>query len=300
MRYYYFIFISILIFSLSVFSESEWAGAFMRVGIDPSVMAMGFSGVTFAPSSTSSYWNPSILGFSKGVSISSSMTKLSMDRRLYYGLVSVSLGGSAGFGGGWLRGEVVNIDLRDYDGDKYGSFDYPQDAFLFSFGRSFGSIFGVGLTYIQHHYNLNRIHANGSQLNIGFLTNYRGFRAGLAIDNLYSKLDWDVASSFSVGRNEKFPLRVRIGSGVNVYDERITVVGEMWLINSIRKSFHLGAEVRVSDDIVLRGGINNGDVTIGGGCKFQLSHGSILIDYSYIQDSLGISPGNSISLSYIF
>jgi len=289
-----------MVFSLSVFAEGEWAGGFMRVGIDPSVMAMGFSGTTFAPSSTSSYWNPAILGFNKGASLTSSMTRLSMDRRLYYGLVSVSLGGSAGVGGGWLRGKVVDIDLRDSNGNKYGSFDYLQDAFLFSFGRSFGNIFGAGITYVQHHYDLNRVHANGSQLNVGVLANYKGFRAGFAIDNLYSKLDWDSVSMFSVGRNEKFPLRVRIGSGVNAYEERITVVGEIWLMNNKRRSFHLGAEAIISDDIVLRCGINDGNITFGGGFRFNLSKGSILIDYSYIQDSMGVSPGNSISLSYIF
>ncbi|MGQ9705411.1 MAG: hypothetical protein ACUVWP_00200 [bacterium] len=300
MRNYCSIFLILFFLFSNGLTDGNWAGGFMRVGIDPAVMALGFAGTTLAPLSTSTYWNPALLAFCDKSSVSTSMTRLSMDRRLYYGLVAARLGENAGFGGGWLRGEVIDVDLRDYDGDKYGSFDYPQNAFIFSFGRSIVDIVGVGITYIYHHYKLYRVHANGSQLNIGLLTNYKGFRVGFTVDNLYSKLDWDSVSIFSTGRDEKFPIRFKIGSGLITYNSRIKIIGEFWLMKDRRGSFHLGTEANLSDDITLRGGINDGDVTFGGGFRFNLSKGSILIDYSYIQDCLGMTAGNSISLSYIF
>ncbi|RLC41996.1 MAG: hypothetical protein DRH51_01845 [Candidatus Coatesbacteria bacterium] len=299
MRKFVSLFVFLLLSNIAM-ADGGRAGAFMRVGVDPVVMAMGFSGTTYAPSVSSSYWNPAILGFNESNALTASMTRLSMDRMLYYSLVAVNLGEAGGIGGGWIRGEVKDIDARNTKGNKFDTFNYPQDGFLFSFGRSFGGIVGVGVTYVQHHYDLYDVKANGSQLNVGCLFDYKGFRAGFTIDNLYSNLDWDAVSMFGVGRNEKFPLRFRAGSGIRLLDGRLVSTGEVWFTRDVDTTYHLGAEVWASEDIVFRGGLNDGNFTMGGGLRFAMSKVKLNIEYSYIKDNLDVADGHSVAIVFLF
>jgi hypothetical protein len=291
--------ITLFLFSISFSLEGEGKpGAHFRLGFGAREFAMGGAGTAISEGPLALYWNPALTTIDNKFSFESSMVSLSMDRHLYYALGGVSIGKGATITGGIISAITQDIDERDTRGQKTGEFDYPQHSFCLAFTPAFSKYFNVGVGLRVHRYNLYDVMGSGVSIDVGVSSRPLSFlQLGLFIGDVWSSLQWDSTGLYSVGRDEKFPLSMRLGAGLFTFEDRLIISGEVWKSEGDEASFHLGAEGWILDYLALRGGINHNRINYGAGFEYPLKGDALFyLDYAYIQDNFNINNGHVVSL----
>lgn len=264
-----------------------YAGSFIRVGLGARARAMGGAFVGLAADSYSGYYNPAGLANLETREVTFSYRNLALDREFLYAGFATKLPPSAGLLIGWLHAGVNDIDGRDFAGNHTQSISNSQNAFLFAFGlKVSGKInIGVGGTLLRESFpELSGIGANGFGLNIGIHARpVRNLSIGASIRDVKARYSWNSESLYERGSSttNNFPVVYTLGAGW--FYERIstTLVLDVFKNSKSDPGYHVGFENSNIDRFVIRGGINNGDLTAGFGIVFPFVKSTGYLNYAF-------------------
>jgi len=281
--------------------QGGMAGAFLRLPPDARSSAMGGAYTSIAEGGCAPIWNPAVLGYTEGYTVETSLAKLSMGRNLGYISGVAELPGNAGMGGGWIRAWVNDLPRYDEGGSMTGQFSFSQNAFFVSFGRRIIPQLSAGLTLKFFYHFLDDVGATGLSFDIGVMAKpLSGLTLGLVFQDIKGKESWESGYMYGIGKEDELPMTIRGGGSYSLFNGRFLLALEASGQLNRSPKYHFGVQVLPKEDLALRAGYDNGLWTIGGGLAFPFNGLSLGLDYAYTQDSLSVSAGHRLSLSFNF
>lgn len=311
----------LLCLNATVSAQSGTAGAFLRVGVGARAKAMGDAYTALATGVEATYYNPASLPHLEKKELNLSIRRLSLDRSFtFVGLavpIEPKVNGESGttikggFSLAWLRAGVGDIDGRNSDGRQIGDISNSENAFLFSFALHPTEMLSLGLS-VKVLYNRftdiggENLSANGVGFDIGALvqpTNWLSL--GLVLKDFNSKYRWSTGDIYGEDGSDtidKLPRVLRIGAAVRVprfEDVILTADFEQFyngthFKNRLGDRIHIGAEGVVFENVLIRGGYDDGSLTAGGGYRF----GKFQLNYAF--RSPGTKPEGEHVFTWVF
>jgi len=306
----------ILLFSTFIYAQPKFTGissqpgAFSRLGFGARGMGMGNAMSAITDGNLVSYYNPALAVFQEQSSFQTSYSILSLDRKLnfvnftkrfdFYGdgeeEASLPPRSSSGISLGLINAGVSNIDGRDESGNPTGALSTTENQFFFAFANRFSERVAVGVAIKYYYYKLfEGFKSTGIGLDVGAIYKLNSqINISFVITDIESKYKWDsseILVSEGSSYEDKFPVLKKIG--VSYKNEQLHLIGGLEFENSNAGTniIRAGAEVNVIDQLYLRGGIDqlnlsNSDFPIRPslGLSFFKAFGGWLIgvDYAYV------------------
>lgn len=306
-----FIFISTLAAQPEFSGISSQPGAFSRMGFGARGMAMGNAMSSVKYGNLVSYYNPALSVFQKDNSFQTSYAILSLDRKLNFlnftkrftlpskrENVNKMKGPDlmAGISFGIINAGVGNIIGRDNQGNNTGEFSTTENQFFVSVAKEFSKKLALGISIKFYHYNLFRdITSSGIGFDIGGIYSLnKQWTLSLMIADLNSKYKWDTTPLLQQAGSQtenKFPLLKKIGVSYLSKKFNTLVAAELESSNAGTTIFRIGAEHYLTENIAIRGGIDqynlkNSDFPVRPslGVSFIRKVGNFLlsVDYAYV------------------
>lgn len=283
-------------------------GAMLDWSIGARAVAMGSAFTATAEGPTGSWWNPAGIAQSKQDAVEMALRKMSFDRQAGYVNYIHPFGREeAAMGLSWIYAGVGDVFARDIDGQIGEALTDYTNAFAFTFARRFTErgaptsiSLGVNLRYVQH--NIANINAYTVGFDLGAQLKHRMFkrgmspdaipneiRLGIAVQRLNQKYPWttgeywnEQGESNGSTFDEKFPLIVRGGGGLLLMNGRALGSVDVKIDSERGATLHFGAEARPVQLVAIRAGVDNGNLTFGGGVEPNLStRMRFVLDYAF-------------------
>lgn len=309
--------------NVTLLAQNGSAGAFLRLGLGARAKAMGDAFTAFRSGLESSYYNPAGLPFLENKEVIVSYRLLSLDRQYTFVGFGVPLqpkiAGSnkqtldGGFALAWIHAGVGDIDARDSNGRHVDDVGNSENAFIFAFALKPAEQLAVGLSV---KIVLNRfpdigidgqtISANGVGFDFGVLYSpVDWLTLGATIRDVNTKYRWNTDDLFGEDGTETidhFPKILRTAVAVSPPQlPNLTFAidfeqfyREKHFQNKLDDRLHLGVEGSFRENIVLRGGLDDGSFTAGGGYEFDVFGNMAQLNYAFI------SPGDRPEGEHIF
>jgi hypothetical protein len=282
-------------------------------------MGMGNAYTAIASGVEASYYNPAGLPFLQHKEVAASYRFLSLGRE--YGFIGFATpvrprgeSGQSAIDGGlaltWIHAGVGDIDGRDSDGRSIGSLSNSENAFALSFALKPTQSVAIGLSakIIWNRFpdigiNGETISASGVGFDFGALFTPREWvTVGVSVRDINSKYTWNTEDLFGEDGSEvinRFPKIVRTGVAVRPPQVSwLTVAVEFEDSKELDSRYHFGAEGAYNEDLLIRGGIDNGSLTLGGGYSFDLFGKKSQLNYAF--SVLGPRPEEEHALTWLF
>jgi hypothetical protein len=276
--------LSLALFILMVVGCSEVAVAkdynhalpFLRMGVGARALAMGGAYVAVANDATAGYWNPAGLSHVGKFSFSS-MIAANMGEDRKYNYLSIAGGnfrfGTIGFS--WLNAGTSDIPAYDASANRGTDFNANDHAFLFSWGNEMATDLSFGVTAKVVYQKIDTYSKTGVGFDAGVLYNISSTaQLGITAADLGTKIDDYVPMTFRVGA-VVFPTT---GFTVPVELEKVQHRSDIKLRAGAEYATQFGTNYWGA----VRGGVNDGDFTIGAGLKIA---GKYSIDYAYVTEA---------------
>lgn len=302
-------------------------GAMLDWSVGARAVAMGSAFTATAEGPTGSWWNPAGIAQSKQDAFEMALRKMSFDRQAgYINFIHPFGREEAAMGLSWIYAGVGDIFARDIDGELGESISDFTNAFAFTFARRFTErnaataiSLGVNLRYVQH--NVANINAYTVGFDLGAQLRHRmlkrgmaadavpnELRLGVAVQRLNQKYPWTTSEYWneqgeSSGStfDEKFPLIVRGGGGVLLLNGRALGSVDVKVDSERGATFHVGAEGRPHPMFAVRAGVDDGNLTFGGGVEPKISAGArFVLDYAFAVQPDQIDAEHVFSLGVRF
>ncbi|NOZ75232.1 MAG: PorV/PorQ family protein [FCB group bacterium] len=268
------------------------SGSFLRMGTSARSIAMGSAFTAEQDYGFVAYHNPAGVALLDKRQFSFTYQGLSLDRKFNAANVALRLPPTGGIGLAWIGTGVANIDGRSASGEKTGSLETGEDAFLFSFAQRIQSWLAVGINvkilYQQLPINSDKLAGKGTGVDLGIILYPDSpWKVALMIQDLNSSYQWNTGKIFDRGRvyKESFPTLYRLGSTFTYQDFYFT--GDLGYItdhkNTLGVSVRAGVEYQFRDAYFLRAGFGNGRISGGGGMTYSLLHpDDSHLDYAFV------------------
>ncbi len=253
-------------------------------------LALGGAALATSDPATAAYWNASGLARVERISLGAFHCRL-YDSDVTYQYLGVAFPtlDMGGFGLGVFRLGVGGIEKRDDKNLLLGETDDNRLAFYLGYGRSLSG-YDIGLALILEHHSLDKYKATSSPgLNFSIS---RRFAMG------WSQLPEMVACVN--GRNllrpglklsdENMPDPYTVDAGVSLklvpsagWNQTIALSARVTKVDQIDPRMALGLEYSLGNLLQLRGGVNDAQLSLGGGLRIK----SIRFDYALVNRELG-------------
>lgn len=305
------------IYAQAKFSEyNSMPGAFSRLGFGARGMAMGNAISAVIDGDLISYYNPALSIFQKGNALTTSLSVLSLDRRLNFigftkrfSEAAYRSDGkfvpSAGISAGFISSGVSNIDERDDEGVKVGDLSTSENQFFLSVANQFSRKLAVGIAFKFYYYKLlDNLTTSSLGIDIGMIYILNDdCTISLGVTDLLSKYKWDSSTLYSTSGEvveDKFPILKKIGIAYKFFNSKLITAVEFESSNGSTNMLRLGAEFNLIENLYLRAGLdrwvlNNRDIPVrpsfGFGYNYQLSSFVAGINYAYTVEPY--SPWNA-------
>jgi len=316
--------IFIAIFNQSTYAQSNegvFTGAFLRMGVGARAMSMGGAFTAVADGPEASYYNPGGMPFLENHHFMASYRLLSLDRT--YGFLGYAQSirpkvdpnsnekpFNAGLAINWIYAGVDNIDGRGLNGDPIGEFSNSENAFTMSFGISPFSFIGIGLSgkvLYNRFPNMKEDDSAISDLSFGMdfgiiLKPYDFVTLGFQVKDINAKYDWktDEVWDKDIDKIDHFPQTYRGGIAVRWPEKRILIAFDYEDNDQLDGKYHLGIEAQPVDPVMVRLGLNNGNIAAGAGYVFELFQKTSKIEYAIVTKDYDVSSEHIISWYFIF
>ncbi len=291
-------------FSTQLLAEDGYyAGAFLRMGLGARANAMGSAFTGLAEGATASHYNPAGIPMLETRQMNLSYRFLSLDRNFNYigfatGIsprVDEETGEKALKGGlaiSWIHAGVGNIDGRDFAGNHYQNFSNSENAFALSFGVMPTNFLSIGFT-AQVLYNRfpnmgdkdATISDTGLGLDLGVMVKPLPYLTiGLTVKNINAKYSWktDKLWEKDIDKVDRFPQTIRAGFALRYPYPWLLLAMDIEKNDLQDLKYFIGTEVKVMERFYLRGGLNDGAPTFGGGFVFELMSRVTQIQYAFV------------------
>lgn len=310
-----------LSFSIIYAEDGYYAGAFLRMGLGARANAMGgaFTGIAEGPEAA--YYNPAGIPMLESRHLNVSYRFLSLDRNFNYigfatGIrpkVDEETGEKAISGGvalNWIHAGVDNIDGRDFAGNHYQDFSNSENSFAFSFGVMPLDFLSVGFT-AQVLYNRfpdmgeddATISDAGLGLDLGVLVKPLPYLSlGLTVKNINAKYNWNTDKLWDrdITKMDRFPQTIRAGFALRYPLPWLLVAMDIEKNDQQDMKYFIGTEALILEKCYLRGGLNDGALTLGGGYVFKLFFRVTQIQYAFVTRKYDASSEHIFSWAFLF
>ncbi len=303
-----------LIIGGSLHAQIEGApGAFSRLGFGARGMGMGNAMTAVEDGDLSSFYNPASTPFLTSRVAAVSYGLLSLDRSLNTISYSQAIKPTAGFSLGIINAGVRNIDGRDADGFQTETYYTSENQFSFSFANRMSNYFSLGVALKIYYYRLfEKVSSTSLGIDAGTMIRLTNdLTLGAVIQDLGSKYKWDTSSIYGeqgASTIEPFPLIRKIGLSY-AFDEHSSLVSvELENTNVNTNIIRMGAEVALSEQFTIRGGLDHWDThdpsqaapTFGFSLRIISADFMPILNYAYVVEPYNLYAMNIISLSSRF
>lgn len=302
-------------------------GAFSRMGFGARGIGMGNAMSAVTTGNLVSYYNPAVSPFQEGNSFQSGYSFLSLDRSLnflsftrkfdfyskYTSEDSVPRA-TAGISFGIINSGVSGIDGRDNNGLPTKELSTSENQVFLGVSNRFSRKLSIGIAVKFYYYKLyEEITSNGLGLDIGALYKVNdNWNISLMISDINSEYDWDTSPIYQqqgLTSMDKFPVLNKIG--VSYYKPEIKLLTAIEFENSNAGTniIRLGAEYNIYDNLFLRGGIdqfNLSNTEAGAKPSLGFSYSKLLgdwlvaIEYAFMIEQYSSSDRHIIGVNINF
>lgn len=285
------IIMSVMLLSMSVWADSNHAGAFLRMGAGARAAGMGGAFTGVADDATAGYWNPAgltqverieVVGmYTSGLTADMTSNYLAYAQAFKFGSVGIS----------WINSGMGDVQLADSEGNQTGEDDYSSNAFLFSYGKGFNKFnFGMNVKVLMHDVP-DADSESGFGVDFGLMYQPSDFiHLGVMAQDLASKLGEDTV-----------PANFRLGVGVHPANG-LTVAADIEKTHDDDgATVHFGAEYKLvpmdNSELAARAGMDGNAFAAGLGFAFSI----VQFDYAYVaEDEDGLEDNHKFSLGVKF
>ncbi|MBN1348055.1 PorV/PorQ family protein [candidate division KSB1 bacterium] len=262
-------------------SDGGYAGAFLRMGAGSQAASLGNAFTAMTNDASACYWNPAALAKLERGQLTASLALMTLDRSYHFAALGIPLGKMGALGAGWLQYGVDEIDGRDEFGQKTGDFSDSETAIFLSYAFQLSSNFSIGASGKVLRHSLANNHATGFSVDVGarFQISPK-LVLGVTAQDFNGKLKWDTQSELE----EDIPLNIRAGAAISPLELPLTIALEAEKNSEQEIKFHAGAQFWILQKLGLRLGVNDGQLTFGGGINLPLSTLQLQADYAYLND----------------
>lgn len=299
-------------------SNAGTAGAFLRMGLGARALAMGDVGVAVPGNSYGIYYNPASLPYLTKKTFSSTYNYLALDRHLNFVGFAAPLKPpaaregetlKAGVGVGWINAGPGELEGRDSDGNRIGTFNYADNAFYFSFALRLADRMAVGFSPVVVYGSFpdlsddEKLYTTRLGFDAGVLVNpWDQLYIGAQVRHINMQYRWDTSTVWNeqgTTRTDKFPRIYRFGVSY-LFKFNLMLIGEYETSDQDDNQLHLGAEYTYNAlypyIFSLRGGYDDRSPAFGFGVGFDVWKVRGQLDYAYqIQD---VPPYDSQVISF--
>ncbi len=292
------------------FGQAGTAGAFSRIGVGARARAMGDAYSALATGVEAGYYNPAGLPSLDGREAMASYRALSLDRQFTFVGVAFPIrpkvAGTSnkvingGFSLSWIRAGVSDIDGRSSDGSHVDDLSNSENEFIFAFALKPASRFSLGLA-VKVVWNRfpdigiedETISANGVGFDLGarFVAT-EWLTVGATVKDLNAQYRWNTEDLFEENNSttdDAFPKIIRYGialrpqrwSNLTFSFDYQQVYRSKLFKSKMADRFHLGGEGVVAENIIVRAGVDNGSLAVGGGYGFPLFGKTSQLNYAF-------------------
>lgn len=281
MRYKIFYLSVALLFSGALIAQPKFTeistkpGAFSRIGFGARGIGMGNAMSAVTTGNLVSYYNPALSPFQENNSFQTGYSILSLDRSLnflsftrkfdFYSSKNGSDEGkpsrTAGISVGIINSGVSGIDGRDNNGLPTGELSTSENQFFLSVANRFSEKFSMGISVKFYYYKLyEEITSNALGLDIGAIYKVNNnWNVSLMISDINSKYEWDTSPIYGqqgLATKDEFPIMKKVG--VSYFNPEIKLLTALEFENSNAGTniVRLGAEYNIFENLFLRGGID--------------------------------------------
>lgn len=270
--------------------DAGQAARYLRIGVGARALGMGGAFVSMCDDASSTYWNPGGLTQLTQRQMMAMTALMALDRKYNFlnyvtplqdNTIGISM---IDFGVGNLR-EIV----REGDSDKeLGEFKDTENTFMLSYGHKLNDrlSLGVNLKYLtqgmntQQHHPKGRNKAQGCGMDMGMLYKISDkLSIGLMAQDVRSYLKWETDWI------DRLPLVVKLGVSTKLFDEKLTLATDLEQVEDNHKTkIHAGLEYWLKENLGLRAGLLDSELTAGLGFIFPTKTLHLQLDYSYAPD----------------
>ena len=275
------------------------------MGVGARALGMGSAFTAVANDSTAAFWNPAGLAKLKKHEASFMHANLTDDRDYNFFNYAHVLNGKDGKSNGTLALSHINFGIdgipetrEDNNGNPeldpngnvkiYSYFEDKETNTFISYGRAVTDKFyaGLNLKYLKH--SLFNKKADTMGLDFGFMYDYSDKTTlGLSIRDLGESMDWNT------GHKDDVPVTTTFGVAHQCND-KLLVAADLNKVKDMDVKFFCGAEYQIHDNVSLRVGSHDSDLTLGASFKLDTWR----FDYSYADETLGDAHRISASKSF--
>jgi hypothetical protein len=286
------------IFLLGIMLTMGWAvgqvgdggvpGTFLNYGASPRTLALGKSFTGLADDAEAVYYNPGGLGqlFSQDIKLAHS-SLYGGDRMEYFGyaLPTKQFGT---FGIMLLNHNSAEIDVRDEENDVSSPAFYVQSCYIFSYAFNPIRFLGIGANFKVITENFARFNDVALGADLGMLIAApKPFNFGIVAQNLFQP------KITMAEKEEKYPITLRLGTAVKLFEDRVILVGDLVTNEDIWKSDtfnklsqikpHFGIEFELLPSILThRIGFDLNELSVGLGVRKEWGKISLGVDYALL------------------
>lgn len=327
--------LAFFLFSTLVFAQPEFTGisstpgAFSRMGFGARGIGMGNAMSAVTDGFLVSYYNPALSVFQENTSFQTSYSFLSLDRKLNFinfthrfdfydkgdenkeNKVPKS---SAGISIGIINSSVSSIDGRDDSGNPTGALSTSENQLFFAFSNKFSQKLAIGIAVKYYYYKLYEdLSSSGIAFDLGAIYTLNDqIHISFVLTDINSKYKWDTTPLFGIdGSNneDKFPLLKKIGVSYKSDEYNFILSLEFENSNAGTNIIRVGAEYNIYDQLYLRGGIDqfnlsNSDFPVRPSLGFSYfkMFGKLLVgvDYAFVVERYSPSDRHIIGLDFRF
>ena len=292
MKKLFVIFILALSLGAGLFAAGDYGGPgeFLSWGAGARSMGLGraFTGLADDPSAV--IYNPAGLAQQNPLQISLQHVILFYDTMYDFAAVTYPLSGVGTFAGSYVRLGSTGYDSRDSLWGTTGNFGVVSQAFLLSYARDITSWLAAGLNFKLINQSVFEKSAIGYGADLGLMyTPHEMINVGLSVMNIVPpSLKLDATA-------ESFPILLKLGVAVKFLGDRIIPVIDFEKSFSDKDfKFRLGLEAYPIQDLALRVGLDETEITFGAGYFYK----PVRVDYSLSTQELGLTHRASITLAF--
>jgi len=273
-------------------------GSFLYRGVGARALGMGGAFTAIANDVTAVYWNPAGIATQDPFQISFMHAMLFLDTSLDFLVASAPTERYGSFGVGILALTSGGFEQRSALNEVIGNFDTRDLAFIVSWSKEVFQDISFGLNYKFVNQKILSYTGNGHGIDFGVKARlFDRLDGGLVLANILSpkvKLAQEA---------ETYPLQIRAGLSSAFLDKKLVLSIEMTKISGWGKSqMHFGGEYKVMNQLAIRLGLNDKNLTFGAGFSFDrpgFSFDRLGIGYSNAATS-ELGSSHRFSLNYAF
>lgn len=290
------------------------AGAYLKMGVGARALGMGSAFTAVANDSTAAFWNPAGLAKLKKHEASFMHANLTDDRDYNFFNYAHVLKGKDGKSNGTLALSHISFGIdgipetrehedlpanpgvmvpdTDANGNViiYSYFEDKETNTFVSYGKAVTDKFyaGLNLKYLKH--SLFDKKADTMGLDFGLMYDWNEkTTVGLSVRDIGESMDWNTEA----GTKDDVPVTTTLGIAHQCND-KLLIAADLNKVDDMDVKFFCGAEYQIHDNVILRVGSHDSDLTLGASFKLDTWR----FDYSYADETLG--DAHRISASKTF